>query len=139
MKKGEALVFRAQNERVSLFALSVATLCSIPSAYGADTGGVSPSEFNRYQVQQELELGREQAVHGELNAPKSAKQIRSQQQQFEAERLHQRQLLERQRSWVAGERAKSRLSPHRGSSRGITLQQLQREQSSERLSRELAR
>jgi hypothetical protein len=139
MNIGEALIFRARNKCVSFLALSVLTYCSIPSSYGADTGGVSPSEFNRYEAQRELELEREQAVRAELNAPKSPEQIRSQQQQFEAERLHQRQLLERQRRWVAGERAKSRLSPHRGSSRGITLQQLQREQSSERLGRQLAR
>ena len=125
--------------RVALIGLSIATLCSIPSAYGADIGGVSPSEFNRYQVQQELELEREQAVRAELNAPKSAEQIRSQQQRFDAEGLHQRQLLDRQRRWVAGGRAESRLSPHRGFSRGVILQQLQRIQASEQLSRELAR
>ncbi len=124
---------------VALSVLSLATLCSMPLAYAADTGGVSPSEINRYQVQQELELEREQASRAQLSAPKSVEETRAEQRRFEAERFRQRQLLDRQHRWVAGEGAKSRLLPHRGSPRGIILQQLQREQASERLSRKLAR
>ncbi|HSS62976.1 MAG TPA: hypothetical protein VLS27_00960 [Gammaproteobacteria bacterium] len=119
--------------------LSAAIVCPMPSAYAEGGDGVSPGEFDRYQRRQELELEREQAVRARLSAPRSVEEARRQRRRFETERLHQRQLLERQRRWVAGERARSRPLPRSGTSREFIQQRLRREQASERLSRKLAR
>ncbi|MDH3316378.1 MAG: hypothetical protein OER43_11520 [Gammaproteobacteria bacterium] len=124
---------------IAVAVLSLVTLSSTPLAYGADEGGVSLNKFQRYQSHQELELEREQAFHAELNAPQSREGERRQRQRFEAERIWQRQLLERQRKQVTAERGRSRPMPRLGPSTGIVLQRLQREQASERLSRELLR
>ena len=124
---------------VALVVSSIAIGCSIPLAYGAGDGDISPGQFQRYESEQELELEREQGVHAELNAPGSPEATRRQHRRFEAERLHQRQLLERQRRSLGAQRVRPRPMPRPGSSRGITLQRLQREQASERLGRKLSR
>lgn len=124
---------------IAVVVLSVTTLCSTPSAYGAGDDGLSPGDFTRYQSQQELELEREQALQAERSGPQSPEGTRHQRRRFEAERIRQRQLLERQRRWIGAERVRLRPMPNTGSSRGITLQRLRREQASERLSRKLLR
>lgn len=122
---------------IALVGFSVAILCSTPLAYGAGDGGVSPSEFQRYQSQQELELEREQALRADRSAPRSPEETRRQRRRFESERIWQRQLLERQRRRAAAERVRLRPTRRAGSSRGIVLQRLRREQASEQLRRQL--
>lgn len=126
---------------IALVGFLIATLGKMPLAYAAGDGGVSPAEYQRYQSQQELEHEHEQAFYAERNAPKSPEETQRQRRRFEAERFRQRQLLERQRRQIAAERARARPRPSTrvGSSRGLTLQRLRREQASERLSRKLLR
>lgn len=119
--------------------LLMAALCMTPPAYGAGDSGVSPAEIQRYQRQRELELKREQDLRADLSSPQSREETRRQRRRFEFERLHQRQLMERQRSRVGAERVRLRPASRAGSIRGITLQRLRREQASERLSRKLLR
>ncbi len=119
--------------------ISAAALCAMPSAYGAGDDGISPAEFQVYQSRQESELKHEQALHAERRVPRSTEETQRQRRRFEAERIHQRQLLERQRRWVGAERIRLRSVPRPQSSRGIVLQRLRRAQASERLSRKLLR
>ncbi len=123
----------------ALGVLSMVILCATPAAYAADGGEISPSEFDRYQRQQELELEHEQALRAERSAPQSPEEAKRQRRQFEAERFRQRLLLEQQRRRLAAERARLRPMPRRESSRVETLQRLHREQASEQLSRKLLR
>ncbi|MDX1527211.1 MAG: hypothetical protein R3337_01215 [Gammaproteobacteria bacterium] len=122
-----------------LRAVSVAALCAIPSAYGAGDDAISLGEFEIYQRRQELALEHEQALHAARSAPASAEEPRRQRRRFEAERIHQRQLLEHQRRRIAAERLKLRPLPRLKSSRGVIRQRLNRAQASERLSRKLLR
>ena len=114
-------------------------LWAMPSAYGAGDDGLSPGEFEVYQSRQELALEHEQALHAARSAPRGTEEARRQRRRFDAERNHQRQLLERQRRRVAAERVRLRPLPRPNSSRGIVLQRLKRGQASERLSRKLLR
>jgi hypothetical protein len=124
---------------VVLGALSIVILHSMPLAHGDGRSGISPSEFQRYRSQQEFELEREQALRSRLNAPQSIEEAERQRGQFERERSRQDLLLERQRRRLASEGAESPSVPRLEASQGITLQRLQREQASERLSRKLTR
>ena len=124
---------------IALRVMSVAVVGALPLVYAAGDNSFSPSEFQRYQSRQELALEHEQSLHEERNPPASPEETQRQRRRFEAERIHQRQLLERQRRRVAAERVRLRPVSASKSSRGITLQQLNREQASERLSRKLLR
>ena len=123
----------------ALGVISAAALCATPLAYGAGDDVISPAEFQAYQSRQELALKHEQALHAERSAARSNEETRRQRLRFDAERIHQRQLLERQRRWVATERTRLRPVPRPKSSRGIALKRLKRAQASERLSRKLLR
>ncbi len=124
---------------LALGVVSAATLCTMPLASGAGDDGISPAEFQAYKNRQELALEHEQALHAERSAPASPEETRRQRRRFEAERIHQRQLLELQRRRIAAERIRLRPVPRPNSSRGIVLQRLKRAQASERLSRKLLR
>ena len=120
-------------------ALSAATLPLTPLAYGEGGDGISTGEFQRYRSQQQLELEQEQDLRARQNPPQSAEEAKLQNRQFEAERARQDILLDQQRRRISVERADTDPAPRPGSSRGITLQQLQREQASQRLDRKLSR
>ncbi len=124
---------------LALGVISAAALWAMPLACGAGDDGIFPGEFEIYQRRQELALEHEQALHAERSNPRSDKESRGQRRQFEAERTHQRQLLERQRRQVAAERIRLRPVPRPKSYRGIVLQRLKRTKASERLSRKLLR
>ncbi len=124
---------------LALGVISAAALWAIPSAYGAGDDEISSGEFEIYQRRQELALEHEQALHAERSAPRSSEESRRQRRRFEAERIHQRQLLERQRRQLAAERIRLRPAPRPKSSRGIVRQRLKRAQESQRLSRKLLR
>lgn len=124
---------------VLLRAVSVAALWATPSAYAAGDDGISPAEFQAYKNRQEVVLEHEQALHTARSAPASAEERRRQQRRFAAERIHQRQLLERQRRRVAAERRRLRPVARPKFSRGTVLQRQRRAQASERLSRKLLR
>ena len=119
--------------------VSLAALCVMPPAWGAGDGVISPAELQAYQSRQELALKHEQVLHAARSAPRTNEEWRRQRQRFEAERIHQRQLLERQRRRIAAERLRLRPAPRPESSRGFDLQRLRRAQASERLSRKLLR
>lgn len=118
---------------------SVAALCAMPSAYGAGDDEISPGEFESYQRRQALALEHEQALHAARSSPRTSEEVRQQQRRFAAERIHQRQLLERQRRRIAAERLRLGPVPRPRSSRGIVRQRLNRAQAGERLSRKLLR
>ncbi len=120
-------------------AVSAAVSCAAPSVYAEGGEGVSPGEFNRYQNEQELGLELEQALQAKPGEKQPPEEELSERRRLEDERFRQRLLLEQQRRWLATERAKARPLPEPGTSKGITLQRLQREQSSERLRRKLTR
>ena len=124
---------------IAVVVFSTAILGSMTRVYAVDEAGITQSEFERYRSERELELSMEQTAHAELDAPQSPHQAHRQARRFELERFHQRQLLERQRRRVAASRVRLGTSPTAASPRGITIQRLQREQSSERLSRKLLR
>ncbi len=124
---------------IALVVVSAAALCSMTPAYGAGDDGISPAEFQAYKNRQEQALEHEQALHAARSAPASAEETRRQRQRFEAERIYQRQLLERQRRRVAAERIRLRPVARPKSSRGTVLQRQRRAQASERLSRKLLR
>lgn len=119
--------------------VSAASLIFAPPAFAAGDGAVSPAEFRRYERGQALELEREQALHADANAPESPEAARRQRRQFEAERIRQRSLLERQRRSVLVEQFRSRSSPRPGASRGLMHQRLRIEQGSEEFSRKVLR
>lgn len=124
---------------VALVLSFTASLSATAPVFGADQGGFSAGEFARYRNQQTLELEWEQAARAPSRATQSPEDARSQRRGLEAERRHQRQLLELQRKKVQVERVKRRPMPRPEVSRVITLQRLGRAQASERLSRKLLR
>ena len=117
----------------------IALIGFAPLVRGGGGGGLSASEFNRYRSEQALGLKREQALRAAPSAARSAAEAGRAQPRLGAAHFRQRLLLDRQRRWVASERAKRRPLSSPLSSRGKSFQRLRREEQGERFSRKLSR